>query len=180
MCAFPIRLYIEQAFCCYAAGAIFKRIIFESMNSLLEQSLDFSELISHHLSLISQLMQMSFVINIPNVYTQNLAKQVTNTDGGKIIAKKCDVTNEPEVLSVFAWIKENFDHLDVFVNNAGIIKSDLLLGALQTSCIPLFVPSKFNCVDFNVFVFCCCICIYFLSFSTSKRDKRAISKTYST
>lgn len=48
---------------------------------------------------------------------------------GQIIAKKCDVSNETEVLEVFKWIRENFGHLDVFVNNAGVIKSDFLLGA---------------------------------------------------
>lgn len=47
---------------------------------------------------------------------------------GKIIAKKCDVTNEAEVLSVFDWVKEKFGHLDIFINNAGVIKSDMLLG----------------------------------------------------
>lgn len=47
---------------------------------------------------------------------------------GKIVARKCDVTDESEVLSTFQWIKENFSRLDVFVNNAGIIKSDFILG----------------------------------------------------
>lgn len=64
---------------------------------------------------------------------KDLAKQVTNTSGGKIIAKKCDVTNEAEVLSIFAWIKQTFNRLDVFVNNAGIIRSDLLLGSCVQS-----------------------------------------------
>lgn len=56
---------------------------------------------------------------------QELSNQVQN---GKIIAKKCDVTNEDEVLAIFKWIKDKFGHLDVFVNNAGVIKSNLLLG----------------------------------------------------
>lgn len=47
---------------------------------------------------------------------------------GKIIAKKCDVTNESEVLSVFDWIKEEYGCLDVFVNNAGIMRAEFLLG----------------------------------------------------
>lgn len=53
---------------------------------------------------------------------------MTNEDGGKIIAKKCDIKNEWEVLQTFQWIKENFGHLDVFVNNAGVITSDLVIG----------------------------------------------------
>lgn len=50
---------------------------------------------------------------------------------GKIIPMKCDVTNETDVLSIFQWIKENFGHLDVFVNNAGVMKSDFMLGAIS-------------------------------------------------
>lgn len=49
---------------------------------------------------------------------------------GEIIAKKCDVTCETEVLAVFQWVKETFGHLDVFVNNAGVMTSDLMLGAM--------------------------------------------------
>lgn len=32
------------------------------------------------------------------------------------------------MLSVFNWVKEKFGHLDIFINNAGVIKSDMLLG----------------------------------------------------
>lgn len=33
-----------------------------------------------------------------------------------------------KVLSIFKWIKDTIGRLDVFVNNAGVIKSELLLG----------------------------------------------------
>lgn len=57
-----------------------------------------------------------------------MTKQVNSDSNGKIIAKKCDVTNESEVLSLFEWIKSEYGHLDVFINNAGVIKSDFFLG----------------------------------------------------
>lgn len=55
-------------------------------------------------------------------------KNLNANTTGKIIAKKCDVTNESEVLSVFDWIKMEYGHLDVFVNNAGMMKAEFLLG----------------------------------------------------
>lgn len=69
----------------------------------------------------------NFRIDLVRVF-QALANQVQT---GQIIPKKCDVTNEAEVLSIFQWVKENFGHLDVFVNNAGVIKSDFMLGKIM-------------------------------------------------
>lgn len=61
-------------------------------------------------------------------------KNLIADTNGTIIAKKCDVTDESEVLSVFEWIKLKYGHLDVFVNNAGVMKPDFLLGktSIQT------------------------------------------------
>lgn len=47
---------------------------------------------------------------------------------GKIIAKKCDVTDESQVVAVFDWIRADFGRLDVLVNNAGIMRAAFLLG----------------------------------------------------
>lgn len=44
-------------------------------------------------------------------------------------ARKCDVTNESEVLAAFAWIRSTFGGVDVFVNNAGRMQAALMLGA---------------------------------------------------
>lgn len=95
--------------------------------------------------------------------------QATNSSGN-IIAKKCDVTNEAEVLSVFNWVKDKFGHLDVFINNAGVIKSDMLLGTAMASIIGnnmiesifvLFLEGKTedfkNIFDVNVISACVCI-----------------------
>ncbi|XP_031628322.1 farnesol dehydrogenase [Contarinia nasturtii] len=77
---------------------------------------------------------------------QDLTNQIQS---GKIIAKKCDVTNETEVLEVFKWIKDTFGHLNVFVNNAGVIKSDLLLESKTEDFKSTF--------DVNVISACVCI-----------------------
>lgn len=47
---------------------------------------------------------------------------------GRIYGRKCDVTNESEVLAVFAWIRNTLGGVDVFVNNAGIMKAAFLIG----------------------------------------------------
>lgn len=80
---------------------------------------------------------------------KELANNVNATSKGKIIARKCDVTDESEVLSTFSWIKETFGHLDVFINNAGVIKSGLMLGEYAERYCPLLsMPCLFNVIFF--------------------------------
>lgn len=38
------------------------------------------------------------------------------------------MTNESEVSAAFAWIKDTLGGVDVFVNNAGIMKAGFLIG----------------------------------------------------
>lgn len=49
-----------------------------------------------------------------------------NENGGEIHAKKCDLSNETEILSLFQWVKEKFGHLNVLICNAGIMKANLV------------------------------------------------------
>lgn len=47
--------------------------------------------------------------------------------GVKVIALKCDVSNEQEVDSFIKEVKDNLGSIDILVNNAGITKDGLLL-----------------------------------------------------
>lgn len=44
------------------------------------------------------------------------------TGGGKIYAKKCDVSNEGEIMETLNWIRREFGGVDVLINNAGIYR----------------------------------------------------------
>lgn len=74
-------------------------------------------------------------------------------------------------MDVFKWIQENFGHLDVFVNNAGVIKSDFLLG-VNFDVVFFFIEEIYlmgpsisegktedfkNIFDVNVISACVCI-----------------------
>lgn len=52
------------------------------------------------------------------------------TGSGKIHAIKCDVTDESQVKSAFDRIKSDFGGVDVFISNAGLIKSAFLIGMI--------------------------------------------------
>jgi 3-oxoacyl-[acyl-carrier protein] reductase len=47
--------------------------------------------------------------------------------GGDATAIQADVSNEDDVKRMFRTIKETYDHLDVLVNNAGIMKNNLII-----------------------------------------------------
>ena len=38
---------------------------------------------------------------------------------GEFYAKKCDISQESEVVDAFDWIKDTFGSLQILVNNAG-------------------------------------------------------------
>ena len=47
--------------------------------------------------------------------------------GVKVLAIKCDVSNEDEVTNLIKEVKEQFGSIDILINNAGITKDGLLL-----------------------------------------------------
>lgn len=49
---------------------------------------------------------------------------------GKLIPLKADLRNEEEILSAFAWIEENYEGVDVMVNNAGVLSTSYMIGKL--------------------------------------------------
>lgn len=47
---------------------------------------------------------------------------------GRLIAYKCDVSNDKNIDDMFEWIAKNHGGVDVMVNNAGFSCKDTLLG----------------------------------------------------
>lgn len=62
---------------------------------------------------------------------QALAADVSTDSNGRVYGRRCDVTNESEVVAAFAWIKDNLGGADVFVNNAGCMKASFIIGKLS-------------------------------------------------
>lgn len=50
--------------------------------------------------------------------------------GDKLIARKCDVKNESEVLALYEFLENKFDRLDILINNSGVRRDQIL--ALMT------------------------------------------------
>jgi NADP+-dependent farnesol dehydrogenase len=78
-----------------------------------------------------------------------LSLNLTNGSPGKIIGRKCDIENEEEVKEAFEWLKTNFQRLDIFVNNAGIMKTTFLIDDNRESFRKIF--------EVNVIASCVCI-----------------------
>ncbi|KFM74135.1 Dehydrogenase/reductase SDR family member 11, partial [Stegodyphus mimosarum] len=47
-------------------------------------------------------------------------EEEVKTASGRLIAIKCDLTKESEILSMFQEIRQKFGHVDVCINNAGM------------------------------------------------------------
>ncbi|GIY02418.1 hypothetical protein CEXT_428191 [Caerostris extrusa] len=67
---------------------------------------------------------------------------------GKLVAIKCDLTQESEILSMFDEIRRTFGRLDVCINNAGLSHNTPLLTGK---------PSDWkNMLDVNIMALCIC------------------------
>jgi NAD(P)-dependent dehydrogenase (short-subunit alcohol dehydrogenase family) len=62
---------------------------------------------------------------------QELSKSLESATG-KLYAVKCDVSNEPEVLAAFKWVKDNLGGVDILINNAGVLYDTSLTGKCQS------------------------------------------------
>ena len=51
--------------------------------------------------------------------TQSLSQELSKS-GGKLVAMKCDVRKEEDILSMMSAIKSQFGGADICVNNAGL------------------------------------------------------------
>lgn len=61
-----------------------------------------------------------------NEETKNLIEELESF-GVKVVAVKCDVTNEEEVSNFVKEVKDKFESIDILVNNAGITKDGLIM-----------------------------------------------------
>lgn len=68
---------------------------------------------------------------------------------GKIFAKKCDLTNEEDILEAFKWIQYNHGGIDVLINNAGLMRSGFVIDG-QTSDFQ-------EIINTNILASCICI-----------------------
>ncbi|KAM8768002.1 dehydrogenase/reductase SDR family member 11-like [Acanthopagrus schlegelii] len=67
---------------------------------------------------------------------------------GVLVPYKCDLTNEEEILSMFAAIKEQHKGVDVCINNAGLAHPESLLNGKTSGWK--------NMLDVNVLALCIC------------------------
>ncbi|GFY52574.1 hypothetical protein TNIN_268431 [Trichonephila inaurata madagascariensis] len=75
-------------------------------------------------------------------------EEAVKTSPGKLVAIKCDLTNESEILSVFDEIRQTFGRLDVLINNAGLGHDAPLLTGNTSEWR--------NMLDVNVMALCIC------------------------
>ncbi|XP_055695276.1 farnesol dehydrogenase-like [Lutzomyia longipalpis] len=64
-----------------------------------------------------------------------LKKDLPANVQGNLHAVKCDVSNEDDIVRVFAWIDKKFNGIDVLINNAGILRETELINKDNSSKI---------------------------------------------
>ncbi|XP_026466228.1 farnesol dehydrogenase-like [Ctenocephalides felis] len=77
------------------------------------------------------------------------AQSMNLKNGGKFYARKCDVSKEQDILDTFSWIKENLGGVDVLVNNAGIVRMNMLTNSGNSDDLR-------SVLDVNVLGLCFC------------------------
>lgn len=80
---------------------------------------------------------------------EELKTKVLASATGKLHALKCDVSNEEDIKSAFAWIENNLGAVHILVNNAGVVRTAKLIDADNS------VPLR-EVIDTNIMglVFC--------------------------
>ena len=75
---------------------------------------------------------------------QTLSQELSPT-GGKLVAIKCDVSKEEDILSMMSTIKSQFGGADICINNAGLAHNVPLLSGSTEMWREGNVGSKCNC-----------------------------------
>uniref|UniRef100_A0A6M2DI26 Putative dehydrogenase n=1 Tax=Xenopsylla cheopis TaxID=163159 RepID=A0A6M2DI26_XENCH len=77
------------------------------------------------------------------------AKVMNLKNGGKFYPIKCDVSKEQDILDTFSWVKKNLGGVDVLVNNAGIVRTNMLTSTGNSNDLR-------SVLDVNVLGLCFC------------------------
>ncbi|XP_026467916.1 farnesol dehydrogenase-like [Ctenocephalides felis] len=77
------------------------------------------------------------------------AAKMNTSKGGHYYPRKCDVSKEEEILEAFAWVKKTFGGVDVLVNNAGIVRANMLVNPGNSNDLR-------SVIDVNVMALCYC------------------------
>lgn len=90
------------------------------------------------------------IVNYSNsdIEAEAVVKEIT-ADGGKACKYKCSVTSYDEVGHMVNWIVEQFGHIDILINNAGITKDGLVMRMDEKAfddVIDVNLKGTFNCV----------------------------------
>ena len=64
-------------------------------------------------------MSVCYCIGVTSFTLQTLSQELSPT-GGKVVAIKCDVSKEEDILSMMSAIKSQFGGADICINNAGL------------------------------------------------------------
>lgn len=61
---------------------------------------------------------------------------------GKLIPLECDITDETQVKSVFKWISDKYDGVDLLINNANVMTKGLILDDNNTDEMNLIMETN--------------------------------------
>lgn len=61
---------------------------------------------------------------------------------GKLIPLECDITDEEQVKSVFKWISDKYDGIDLLINNANVMTKGLILDDNNTDEMMLIMETN--------------------------------------
>ena len=82
---------------------------------------------------------------------QELSKEVADASG-KVVAKKCDVSKEDDILALYDSIRAEYGGADVCINNAGLSNdSSVLSGATEDWRELMEVTISYTCIFISSF-----------------------------
>ena len=100
-------------------------------------------------------------------YVQELSKEVAGASG-KVIAKKCDVSKEEDILALYSSIRAEYGGADVCINNAGLAcDASILSGATEDWREIMEVTNSYTC---TLIISCTTLQVNFLAACIMTRE----------